>query len=420
MMNRSLLLLCLGLCLGATPCWAVTPADTAAIDLHEAEDIALRQNRSVSLAQTAVDAAQSGIEQASARPNPLVSLTTQHYRMRPNGMPQQPDQQVAFSDTWERGGKRDLRIQVAHAMSQMAAADAADTRRQVLHDVRWAWFDLWQAEGLVALARRTADASERSLEAAIRRRDAGDLPGADVERLRVESDRAVNDWHNAETTRRHAQAALATLLACETQASQLATRGTAPPPVPRDSDERERLIDLRPDVQSAQHALEAARQAVALAGAQRSRDLGWTVSAERDRASGLGNTVGIGVTVPLLWGNDYHGDIGHALADQHAAQQRLELIQAQARAEAAQGEADVRDAIDQMHRFDAGVLVSAQRAADAAEFAYTHGAAGLMDLLDARRTLQGVQAQALQARVALWKAGADRDAAVPTEQDTPR
>lgn len=413
MMRRSLLWAA-AWCVLSTPfAWAQTPTPSQPLTLGEAEGRALQDSRSIAQARNAVNAAQSGIEQAAVRPNPVLGLTTQHYRTRPNGTAQMPDHQVSFSDTWERGGKRTLRIAQAEAMKAAAQSDATDTQRQVLHDVRWAWFDLWQAEGQLDLAQRTADAYAQSLDAAVKRRDAGDLPGADVERLRVEAERAQNDLRAARVDRRHAQLALATLMASEEQAATLATSGPVPDPAPHDSDERDRLVEQRPDVQSALHALDAARQNVSLASAQRSRDIGWSVVAERDRASGLGNTVGVGVTVPLLWGNDYRGDISHALADQRGAELRVEQLRAQARAEAAQAEADLRDAAEQQRRFEAGVLAAAQRAADAAEFAYAHGAAGLMDLLDARRTLHGLQAQSLQARVALWKAGADRDAALP-------
>jgi cobalt-zinc-cadmium efflux system outer membrane protein len=373
---------------------------------------ALRDSGAIAKAKTAVQAAQAGIEQAGVRPNPTLGLTTQHYRPRPAGQPQQPDHLVSFSDTWERGDKRQLRIAQAEAWRSGAQDDAADTRRQVLHDVRWAWFDLWRAERALDLAQQTATAHGQTLDAAQKRFDAGDLPGADVDRLRIEAERAQNDLRAARVERRHAQAALASLLAIEGQAAGLVTSGPLADPQPRDDRDLDRLIDQRPDVQSALQAVEAARQAVSLAGAQRARDIGWSVLAERDRASGLGNTVGVGVTVPLLWGNDYRGDIAHARADQRAAEQRLDQLQAQAHAEAAQAEADLRDARAQSRRFEEGVLVATQRAAEAAEYAYAHGAAGLMDLLDARRTLHGLQGEALQARTALLKAGADRDAAL--------
>lgn len=387
------------------------------LSLQEAEARALQDSRSIAQALTAVSAAQSGIEQAAVRPNPVLGLTTQHYRVRPASGQQMPDHQVSFNDTWERGGKRDLRVAQARALEAQARDDAVQARRQVLHDVRYAWFELWRTEHQLELARLTARAYARSLEAATTRRDTGDLPGADVERLRVEAERAQNDLRAAGVERRHAQATLAAILAAEDGSAMLATDGTPEDPVARDSTERDREIERRPDVQSALHAVEAARQAASLAGAQRHRDIGWSVLAERDRDSGLGNTVGVAVSVPLLWGNDYRGDIGRALAQVRAAEQHLEQVRAQARADAAQSEADLRDAAEQQQRLQNGVLVAAQRAADAAEFAYAHGAAGLMDLLDARRTLHGVQAEALLARVSLWKAGADRDAARPNPSE---
>lgn len=52
------------------------------------------------------------------------------------------------------------------------------------------------------------------------------------------------------------------------------------------------------------------------------------------------------------------------------------------------------------------MLADAERVAKAAEFAYTRGALGLMDLLDARRTWRQVQLEAAQARADYAKARA--------------
>jgi len=67
-------------------------------------------------------------------------------------------------------------------------------------------------------------------------------------------------------------------------------------------------------------------------------------------------------------------------------------------------------ATDRLRRFREVLLAAAEKAASGAEFAYTRGAIGVMDLLDARRQLyatrlESVGAQAEYARaLATWRA----------------
>jgi cobalt-zinc-cadmium efflux system outer membrane protein len=421
-------LLLLPLLLSLLPAWAVATEDATPslsteampalapdqpLSLPAAEALLRQRSRSLALARTAVAAARAGIEQAGARPNPVVSWTGQHLRPGRSAGTQALDQVVAFSDTWERGDKRALRLAQADAAHGAAQADAVDAGRQALLALRQAWADLLLAEQREALRARTAQTYEHSLAAAKKRVDAGDLAGADLARLRVDAERAFADAGAAQADRRRAQIALASQLALEPEAARLHTDGQWPvPPPPMMVDDIDQRLDARPDVRSARLAVEVASKAYALAEAQRHRDVTWSVLAERDRASGLGTTVGLGVAVPLLWGNDYSGDMHHAMADLTAAQQRLDMARAMARSDVQQAQSDLDAARALLARFEGGLTEAAQRAADAAEFAYSHGALGVMDLLDARRTLQTVQNDALAARDAVANAAAALDAAL--------
>lgn len=303
------------------------------LSLQAAADWAMARNRLLDQAHTAVEQARAGVEQAAARPNPTLSLTSQHYRSRTTGVGQQPDHIVALSSLWERGDKRRLRIAQADAWIDAAQANEADAHRQVLHDARRAWIDLWTAEQQERLTEQTALSDDASVAAADQRLRAGDLPGADVARMRVEAQRAQGELQTARVDHRHAQAALAALLACEAQASELHTDGQLPDVATWTATDREHQIDQRPDVRSALAAAQAAREAVALAQAQRSRDVGWSLIAERDQAAGTGNTLGVSVSVPLQWGNTYQGDIDRAVADLRAAEQRQLQVRAAALAD---------------------------------------------------------------------------------------
>ena len=80
---------------------------------------------------------------------------------------------------------------------------------------------------------------------------------------------------------------------------------------------------------------------------------------------------------------------------------------------------DLEASRKRLARFDAELLVAARRVADAQEFAYQKGAIGVLDLLDARRTLRAVRLDAAASRadfakaLAAWRQA--RSLSVPAE-----
>src|SRR5262249_4451015 len=96
---------------------------------------------------------------------------------------------------------------------------------------------------------------------------------------------------------------------------------------------------------------------------------------------------GFFVSVPLFTGNYYEGEIRKAESDLGAARDGLDRVRALAQAEIIRARSDVEAAAERLRRSRGEVLAAAEKAADGAEFAYTRGAIGVMDLLDARRQL---------------------------------
>jgi len=87
----------------------------------------------------------------------------------------------------------------------------------------------------------------------------------------------------------------------------------------------------------------------------------------------------------------------------------LDKVRAQARAELSRTLSDLQAAAERLRRYDESLSVEAKKATDSVEFAYKNGAIGVMDLLDARRTLRTIQIDSATARsdyskaLAAWK-----------------
>ena len=105
------------------------------------------------------------------------------------------------------------------------------------------------------------------------------------------------------------------------------------------------------------------------------------------------------------------------MADFDSAQAVLARAEAQAEAEARLSEADWLAARERLARVETEVRPVARDVGAAAEFAYAHGATGVLDLLDARRSLKSVELDEVQARADAAKAWARRAAAMETTEE---
>jgi cobalt-zinc-cadmium efflux system outer membrane protein len=97
--------------------------------------------------------------------------------------------------------------------------------------------------------------------------------------------------------------------------------------------------------------------------------------------------MGLNVSVPLFTRYYYQGEIRRAESDYLAAETTLERVRAAAISEISGSAGALAGAAERVRRFQENLLAAAGRAADGAEFAYSRGALGVMDLLDARRQL---------------------------------
>jgi outer membrane protein, heavy metal efflux system len=116
--------------------------------------------------------------------------------------------------------------------------------------------------------------------------------------------------------------------------------------------------------------------------------------------------------VPLQVRHANEGEAARASADFETARAALARAQASAESEAKLAETDWRAARERRERVEAEVRPLAHDVAQAAEFAYKRGATGVLDLLDARRSLKAVELDEVQASADSAKAWARREAAL--------
>jgi cobalt-zinc-cadmium efflux system outer membrane protein len=396
-------------------------ANAQVLRLEQAISLAEQHNRDLKLVAIGVDSAGAAVTSSGAAPNPTLTLQTMNINpaagIGAGGLRSKTvDSTVRIDQMIERGGKRGLRTAAAVRLEEAARADLEDAHRQLRRDVAAAYYDLLATQERQSISADAAILAENALAAAEQRHKAGDLAGSDSARLRIDALRARNDADDAAAGLDEARRALALLLGQDAAGSLRATGpwpGALPAPVSDDA----ALVDTRPDVQAALARVRAAEAARDLARAGRTRDVTVGVQFEHYPASpanpqGSGNSVGIAVQVPLFVRYTMQGEIRSAELALDAAHDNLDKARQVARADVARARAQAEAAARRSARYDRDILPATRKAADDAEFAFAHGALGVMDVLDVRRAWRAAQLDALAARADLAKAAAALEAAL--------
>jgi len=382
------------------------------LGLREAEALWRQHSRELQQANANVAGAAADLKTAGQRPNPEVSLNA--LSISPwsgygagGYKDKKMDSQLRIDQLIERGGKRDLRLRGATARLEAASLDLDDTARQQLGILRHTYYNLRLAQEKLALAQDTAKLYGQSADAGKRRLKAGDIAPVDLSRLQIDQARADSDARQAEADLHQAQQALAYLIGRQAEAETLIAADDWPTLEAQALAETEVALEQRPDLVAANRRLQAAEADRDLARARKKRDITVGLQLEHNLQNAPTNSFGLGVSVPLFIWHEYEGEIARAEADLDLARLQLAQQQAQAVGQVAQARQTLLAARDRLSRFENGLRADAERVAKAAEFAYAKGAMGLIDLLDARRTLRQIQIETASARADYAKALAD-------------
>jgi cobalt-zinc-cadmium efflux system outer membrane protein len=383
---------------------------TARLSLAEADRQLLETNRHIRLARQAVRIASGEIQRVDVSPNPTLSATLSNTAARQYQWGR-TNRVIGIEQLFERGGKRQLRGDLARDAELTTKAELSDVIRQQRIAMASAYFDLVAARQAVRIADDNSVAFERLVSALELRVNAGDAAMVDLARLQVEATRAANEARKAREQVADAQISLASALGVERLASQLEPTDDFPPL----EDHRARsaastlhkridsALVQRADVRAAQARIEAMNKAVALAMSQRSRDVTLGLYTEQDPAYG-GRVFGLSASIPLMVNNDFHGEIARAQAELELAQENLARVRGVVLADIEHARIRLESAGERAARLDAKALPDAQKAVEAMEFAFSRGAASLTDLFDARRQLAATRYEAISNQADFAKA----------------
>ena len=375
------------------------------------------------IADAAVASAQGDLRIARAVANPSISGGLAHsFAYDPTQCPDATcsatawsasvSDQAALSD--EIFGKRKLRIKVAEAALLAARQGRRDAERTIAASVKQQYLAVELGQAGVSFARESAASTAETLRLVQVRCQAGAVSQADVARAQTASleaeqmlDRAVQDLQQA-------RAGLAFLLGVrgpvpEFEAADELLRPTVPAGLanPDSAALLATARQRRPDLAAALAQRTRAERGLALAERQRipAIQLEGSYSQEGSGQSAIQPPtfgVSLSLAVPLFYNSQ--GEIAKAQADLRTQDLQWAKLEAQVRSDVATAVATFTGARRRAERMDTRLLDSARLARDLVRFQYQKGAASLLEMLDAERTLIATEVERLQVLNDYWSA----------------
>ncbi len=395
-------------------------------------------SRELLLAKRMLESAQAGAVIAAQKPNPVLSIGVSNFNLNrnqgntnPNGgnglVDKTLNSSVQINQLLERGNKRELRMAAAEDAIKASNYDLKDTRRQQTLSLAYAYYDLLLAQESEQIQMSNVALYESTLKAAELRLKAGDIANSDVARIRVDALRVKNDLRQAIANHQKAQANIAYLLGKENEASTIVATDQWPTmdaALSASANMGEanlaNKVSQRPDILAAEARTQQAEENRRFANSLKTRDLNLGVQYQHFPGQGPAvgdNTIGAFVSIPLFTNYQYQGEVARSEVEFAAALEAKEQARATAIGEISRSRADLNAAIDKVQRFEQQMLGEAQKASDAAEFAYQHGAIGVTDLLDSRRVLRALQLESAAAHADYAKAYSAWQAATDNEEN---
>jgi len=368
------------------------------ISIQKAEALWLQKNHDLEHARSQIDMAKADTLTASQRPNPQLSYNLSSVGSgRDHRYLNGSDHVVRIEQTFERGNKRELRMESADLSLKASQQYYADFKRQSRTLLYQLYYQLVLAQEKLRITKDNAELFKKTIEAAKLKLDVGEISQAELSRVDLDKLRADNDVMQAQNNLKQAQVDLAFYIGEENNAS-LIEASDPWPKVMEKIYQKPINIEDRADIKAALFKIKAAEANRELARALKKRDVTIGAQVERNSMDLETNTIGFGVSIPLMTGYGYEGEIARAESEYQLAEHELEHLRAQATSEINKAKSDLMVSEERILHYDDNLLKEADKVLQSAEFSYKQGAQSVMDFLDARRTYKVTQIEAMNAR----------------------
>jgi len=392
-----LFLFLVGAALGQQPATRIT--------LEQAIQFALRHNHALEAARSTIIQNQAQEITANLRPNPTLSWDTQFLplfnlsQFNADYLSNSAQFDLGIGYTFERGQKRQHRLQAAQDQTTVARSQVADNQRTLSFNVAQQFVAVLLAESMIDLAQQDLASFQQTVDLSEDQVRAGALSEGDAIKIKLQMLQFQNDVSSAKLARVQALAALRQLVGFESVPENYDVDGTLDyQPIHGDLEALKMLaVNSRPDLAAARQGIIAVRsqESLAHANGKRDMDVSFNYSHVADLNSGA---FFFNMQIPVFDRNQ-----------SEIARTRAAITQSQELAAEANEQvmSDVLSAYESVHTNDqiinlyrSGYLDQTTQSRDISQYAYQRGATSLLDFLDAQRSYRANQLSYRQALAA--------------------
>jgi outer membrane protein, heavy metal efflux system len=372
------------------------------ITIDQAIEYAKRNNPTLQANRTLISQNQEQEVTANLRPNPVLTLDAQFLPIfSPDNFTSTYINVLAEFDAgvaylFERGKKRQRRLQAARDVTAVTEAQVADAERTTVENAAQQFIAALLAKDNLEFATRLLDSYLHTVGIGQERYKAGGMSKADLLKIQLQTLQFQTDVTAAQIAKVQALGSLRQLMGFDSVPRDYEVAGDLAyhPLSLRLEELQARALQLRPDLLAARRSIAAAQSQIGLAKANAKQDLTFTFDYSHVNASNNGSFF---FNVPLPIFNRNQGEV---------ARTYYVLTQTQFLEKAAEQAVltDVRNAYEALlnseevvQLYEKGYLQQAQQSLEITQFSYQHGAASLLDFLDAERSYRSTELSYRQA-----------------------
>jgi cobalt-zinc-cadmium efflux system outer membrane protein len=373
--------------LAGQPAPAALPPLPNELTLEAATERFLQRNLSVEAARLEVGVAEAERLAASFRPRPGLTITGENLGVSgPSQFRNLYELGFIVAQPIELGGRKALRREVAEHTVSLAEARLANVLQRRLLDLRRGYMEAALARANLEIARDNQAAFAELVRLNTVRVKEGDVAEVELMRVRVEQVKFDSAVASASLAYQQAKVRLLELLGESDYAGadtlELRTPLISVQVEPEIARLREVALQRRPEIKMAEEEKALAESTLRL---ENSRGKGEITPFAGYKRLGNDDTLTVGVTVPLPFGNRNQSGIARAAAQKQVAETNYQLMRNRVLAEVESAYRAYMTAREQVRAYEAGLLDQAEEAAGVTAAAYREGAATLIALIDAQR-----------------------------------
>jgi outer membrane protein, heavy metal efflux system len=369
---------------------------TTLISLDQAIDLALAHNHSLKASRTLILQNQAQEITANLRPNPTFGVDTQFVPFfspqyfSSDNLDQTQQFDIGLSYLFERGRKRQHRLQAARDQTAVTRAQVADAERTLAFNVGQQFVSVLLAESTLQFALEDLKGFQQTVDISQMQFKAGFIGEGDYLKIKLQLLQFQTDVSSARLAKVEALTGLRGMLGYDTVPAEFDVIGDLAyqPLQVKLEDLQVRALRERPDFHAAELGITAAQSQILLAKANAKVDVNGTY--DFSHVSGQ-STASIFANFELPIFNRNQGEIARTNYALTQAKEQEQSASDSVLSDVGNAYEAVKSNDEVVQLYASGYLKQAQDSRDISEYAYKRGAASLLDFLDAERSYRSTQ-----------------------------